>query len=326
MLLLYLLNAEIKMPAETDPGLTSPPATTDPALQAETVVMFDPERGVDAVASGVQTPPVTESTPIRLASFEDPEVEAILNSTEPGSPTPEHAEPESTTPNRLVGTMGDKRLIGTLGTVGISKEVEATAETKTPSRMEKIFAPVKPQGAKEADYDFLISDDYDPSKVDVEDAAVRLEGREKIDDYTRNAAKHTLDSLLNRDGFIKDVIGEFAARDQINPKDTLGLVDYIRENVDVRMELGRAFLRRIEVLAEDGQLGDRITKKQKVSDYPGYPRDITMSSQEYSALLALSLIDGTFDNRNETNDTTYDQNGKIIRGQHRDAAFKALFG
>lgn len=206
-------------------------------------------------------------------------------------------------------------------------EAEVTSEEAGVAHLEEIFAPVETaaddiDGAAIAR---MTDPSFDPSQYTAQTGAVRVEGRARVDDWTRGGAANHLDSVLQRDTDVRNILLVAAQKDGVNPTDTVGLVDYIRENAAVRMKLGKLFLTRVDRLAVAGQVGDRIINNdEKSPPYPGYKQK--MSARQYAALLAVSMLDGTFDNRKEKpgEDIQMDAAGKVIRAQHRDAAYKVL--
>jgi len=93
-------------------------------------------------------------------------------------------------------------------------------------------------------------------------------------------------------------------------------------NDELRFTLGEYFLQKAHAAVVDGIMPKRVAddSNNKTPGHGGYSSS-SMSSSEYSSLLALSMIDGTFSNVSAESDSIdRDDNGEIIRGQHRGAA------
>jgi len=197
-------------------------------------------------------------------------------------------------------------------------------ESRLNQRQQLVFAPFEkaaPTEVNETDYDKLFTNDYDATNNSVESAATRtpnkLGSREPSAEYEEVSA-----GVLNNvaDITIKKIIAHHSPA----AKSSLDLVKTVQNNAALRYDLATYFLGKIERLVDE--MPDRIkANKQKKTDFAGYG-DQAMTSREYATLLAISMLDGSFkpdagatDDRIVTN-----EQGKVIRGQHRDAAYTLL--
>lgn len=93
----------------------------------------------------------------------------------------------------------------------------------------------------------------------------------------------------------------------------------VRGNDDLRTELGLYLLSKFDDFETELHMPERVANNStKNTSHRGYERDLT--SREYAALLAVSMLDGTFDPGRATHDPIELEDGQAIRGQHRYAA------
>jgi hypothetical protein len=98
------------------------------------------------------------------------------------------------------------------------------------------------------------------------------------------------------------------------------MAEVLRENNELRVELGAYLLTKLDTLQH---LPSRFYGQQlKNPNEGGYEGNMT--SQEYAALLAVSMLDGTFKTERTRHDPIEMQYGEVIRGQHRYAALRLL--
>ncbi len=96
--------------------------------------------------------------------------------------------------------------------------------------------------------------------------------------------------------------------------------ELIRENNELRVELGEYILRK---LSSSIALPDRVWRNgQKRINYTGYDYP-NVSSHEAVALVALSMLDGTF-KRTPHDPVEADERGNVVCGQHRWTAANIL--
>lgn len=99
----------------------------------------------------------------------------------------------------------------------------------------------------------------------------------------------------------------------------------LRSNNELRVQLGAYFLEKMEHM---DRLPERVwqnaSNNMKNPNFPGYS-DISMTSREYAAVLALSMLDGTFKAGRSPHDKIgINQYSEVIHGQHRYAAHQVL--
>src|SRR5487761_1570224 len=87
----------------------------------------------------------------------------------------------------------------------------------------------------------------------------------------------------------------------------------------------RYLLGKTDRYANAGVMPDRVVRNTgKSPDKGGYPIS-SMTSREYAALLALAMLDGTFNDRKvSSTDSIKEANGQVAQGQHRSAALRVL--
>lgn len=209
--------------------------------------------------------------------------------------------------------------------------------TKDEKHKRELFAPLpyfqvpdKPKGVAEdsglPSYDYLFADEptYQLLKPNVD----RFGNKERQwlpTDTTRNAAKDRLIKAARQDQGLSEIIRGQAGEFDIS--DPLKVVDAIRLKPDLRLKVGTHLFGKMNSLANiDGVMPDRIARDtEKRPDKGGYQR-AKFTSREYATLLALAMIDGTFDDNAVTSQDSIAKNsrGEIAAGEHQYAAQKVL--
>lgn len=145
---------------------------------------------------------------------------------------------------------------------------------------------------------------------------------------TQESLSDALDAYISTDDNIKQVVNKYAkdGHQMLN----LDVAKTLRENNQLRYELGTYLL---HLLSQEEaryylQERHRSETERKRPNIAGY--DEPMSSKEYSVLLALSMLDGTFKHSYKDNRpvdkiylSKYDS-GRVEAGQHRWVAFHLL--
>ena len=203
------------------------------------------------------------------------------------------------------------------------QETHEDQEKQPLSRVEIIFAPVvaEKRKNKEIDLDHLFDPNYDPSKISVEDAAVRdPEGRQRVTEESMLSAVQSLNLAKLADDHISRIIAEH------NPTNVRGveLVEKLRTDPELRIHLGKYLMSKFDEYRF--AMGDRVQRDtQKKPNYKGYEHLGPMKSSEYVPLLALSMLDGTFIDAQEDYEQVKDD-GTVTNGEHRQAARLVLTG
>jgi hypothetical protein len=196
------------------------------------------------------------------------------------------------------------------------QSVEDERERTVNDRLEIIFAPTDTANTTIVDYDALFSDK--PSEGSVEAAAVRPTSL-PVTDKTRAVAEGRLADACSKDSQLKSMLDGYSAT-----KGLVGineLTDAIRTDKSLRLEIGKYLLDKIQLRIYE--MPDRIARNtEKNPNAPGYSHISGLRSQEYTARLALAMIDGTFDDERAGSDvvTISSASGKAELGQHRAGA------
>lgn len=143
-----------------------------------------------------------------------------------------------------------------------------------------------------------------------------------VTEENRENALGTLQESMKATPEIREVLALF----NIQP-DSMDAVDAIRENPEVRFEVAKILVQKLDRLADDphNDLGWRITQNSpnnlKVNPQTGK----RMLSRLYAVDMALKMIDGEFSSKHEgTDPIDRDESGKVAIGQHRHAASSTL--
>lgn len=147
------------------------------------------------------------------------------------------------------------------------------------------------------------------------------QGRDRFGNDRDGRLKTTEQSLQDAtmayrfaDADVKEIVRNYTTKDAWREEDIAKLV---QENEELRTELGIHLLTKLHEMTH---LPSRFsTSEAKNPNYDGYRR---MTSHEYAAILALSMLDGSF--KASQGDAIESDYGDIIRGQHRWAAYRAL--
>ena len=156
-----------------------------------------------------------------------------------------------------------------------------------------------------------------------------IRGRDKVSIKGFYSSMNWLKGLAGTN--IKSIIDEYASYGVETGFDGFKeTINEIRRNHQLRCQLLEFFGKKLEAIRELSpySLPERVYYDDpgnlKHPNHPGYSDKMT--SSEYAAVLALSMIDGSFDPDSEDDmesDTRKD--GTPICGQHREAAWKILF-
>lgn len=201
-------------------------------------------------------------------------------------------------------------------------------------RLEKIFAPrvaaetaPQPQEDDENEYDFLFEEDeavYEQkrlARIAKDAAASEQKGRlPKVTEQSRDESALKIGEARSWDHKIKEIFDRH--QEKLGPKDRWELADELRTNADLRYDLGSYFLDKIE--DKWHKMPERVRRDtQKNPNHPTYAHLNGLRSREYAALLALSMLDGTF-HEPKHDPIDYDKHGEATLGQHRAAALELL--
>lgn len=210
------------------------------------------------------------------------------------------------------------------------------AEKGHDARLKKIFAPypkLEDVPAKEKDrYDYLFAEDeavYQAGLAKIlENDKKREEALKKVPVVTepsRELSAGYMQSAGTRDPKIAAILQRHMDKNQVS--DYLKLTDLLRTNPEFRYELGSYFMDKLQAKAEDMPHRVRRNTQKTPSHLRTYQhfRDLGVSlhSREYASLLALSMLDGSFEG--DGNDPfTYNAQGQLATGQHRAAAISLI--
>lgn len=177
----------------------------------------------------------------------------------------------------------------------------------------------KDEPVRENYFDHLYDKNYVPSN-NVEDAAVRNPKGVPVSENSFNAAKEVIGSLATNP-FLMQII---------NPEGTLDprvIMNNIRASHLTRCRLFEYLTSSLDRLAvvNPGALADRVLRDSydnlKSPNYLGgdYYKD-RMRSREYAVVLAIAMMDGSFNVDKQSKIITHYRDGKGRCGMHRDSA------
>ncbi len=168
-------------------------------------------------------------------------------------------------------------------------------------------------------YDYLYDPNYVPSN-NVEDAAVRNPKGVPVSEKSFNAAKKAIDNLDTN----------LSLKQIINPEgslDSRAIINGIRSSHLTRCRLFEYLTSSLDRLAvvNPGALADRVLRNPednlKSPNYLGGDYYAgKMRSREYTVVLAIAMMDGSFNVDRQDEVVTHYRGGKERSGMHRDSA------
>ena len=179
--------------------------------------------------------------------------------------------------------------------------------------------PFKNESVRVNYYDYLYDPNYVPSN-NVEDAAVRNPKGVPVSEKSFNAAKEAIDNLATNPSLMQIINPERA----FDPK---AIINGIRSSHLTRCRLFEYLTSSLDRLAvvNPGALADRVLRDSydnlKSPNYLGgnyYAGK--MRSREYTVVLAIAMMDGSFDVGRQDKMVTHYRDGRERSGMHRDSA------
>lgn len=170
-----------------------------------------------------------------------------------------------------------------------------------------------------SNFEYLFDPNYVPSN-NVEDAAVRNPKGLPVSEGSFNAAKGVIDNLVTNSSLIQIIDPERALDPRV-------IMNNIRSSHLTRCRLFEYLASGLDRLAivNPGDLADRVLRNSgdnlKSPNYlgGGYYGG-KMLSREYVVVLAIAMMDGSFDVGRQDEMVTHYRNGEGRSGMHRDSA------
>ncbi len=196
---------------------------------------------------------------------------------------------------------------------------ERVRELTKPLETDVDGMPFEDESVRVNYYDYLYDPNYVPSN-NVEDAAVRNPKGVPVSEKSFNAAEETIDNLATNTSLMQI----------INPERSLDskmIINNIRSSHITRCRLFEYLTSRLDRLAavNPGALADRVLRDSednlKSPNYLGgnyYAGK--MRSREYTVVLAIAMMDGSFDVGRQDEMVTHYRDGRGRSGMHRDSA------
>lgn len=200
---------------------------------------------------------------------------------------------------------------------------ERVRELTKPLETDVDGMPFEDESVRVNYYDYLYDPNYVPSN-NVEDAAVRNPKGVPVSEKSFNAAEETIDNLATNTSLMQI----------INPErslDSKAIINGIRSSHLTRCRLFEYLTSSLDRLAvvNPGALADRVLRDSydnlKSPNYLGgnyYAGK--MRSREYTVVLAIAMMDGSFNVDRQDKTVTHYRGGKERRGMHRDSARSLL--
>lgn len=138
-----------------------------------------------------------------------------------------------------------------------------------------------------------------------------------VNEQTIEEAANRLDAALRQDPSLSAIINRYKSTLRLDQRPDV--VRALRSNRDLRLAVGSHLLARAEALARSNLAPRRIRDNtNKVIGDGGYPVS-RATSREYAAMLALAMLDGTFDQSRviKSDQTLTNLDGTVGNGNHR---------
>ena len=183
--------------------------------------------------------------------------------------------------------------------------------------------PFKDEPVRENYFDHLYDPNYEPPN-DVEAAAVRNPKGVPISENSLNAAEEVINSLATNPFLMQIINPEGALDSEVDSKE---IMNNIRSSHLTRCRLFEYLTSRLNNLAADNPraLAERVLHNSKgnlkIPNHLGgdYYKD-RMRSREYTVVLAIAMMDGSFNVDRQDEVVTHYRDGKGRCGMHRDSA------
>jgi len=168
-------------------------------------------------------------------------------------------------------------------------------------RNELVFKPVGiSSDDNESQFDNLLDSNNDLPENSVEKAAIRETVRTKVTPESKKLAEERIEQAYMSDPGLAEIFNKFSNENGLT--DRSDLTEAMRINKDLRIEVGTYLLDKIDRLFH--QMPERIQDNtEKKPSTEGYNHIPVMTSREYATLLAISMLDGTFDDKRVGGDT-----------------------
>ncbi len=196
------------------------------------------------------------------------------------------------------------------------------AETNDPHKYDYLFSSkddiLSGQGAQHDSRGF---GHYEAPKAETAEDRQRKYYDKYVTEENRGIAQATLAESIKATPQIREIL----AKHDLSPT-SIDAVDAIRENPDVRFEVAKVLVQKLDKLAsESNDMGWRVNDNSpnnlKVDPVTG----ARMKSRLYAVDMALKMIGGEFSERAEGRDSIeYGTDGSVAVGQHRHAARATL--
>ena len=196
-------------------------------------------------------------------------------------------------------------------------------------REELVFKPVESQSVEPDNYDKLFSpvkpdDSPEAIQKSIEKSRVVESIRSKVTPESKLLAEQRLETAIASDPELASIFSKFAGEQGIANRDDL--TEELRTSLGLRLAVGRYLLDKIDKLSSGMPDRIKMNDKDKGANHGGYSHIPRMSSREYASLLAISMLDGTFDDNYKPSDRIeyHPETGEVVLGQHRAAAKKLI--
>jgi hypothetical protein len=181
--------------------------------------------------------------------------------------------------------------------------------------------PFKDEPVRENYFDHLYDPNYEPPN-DVEAAAVRNPKGVPISENSLNAAEEVINSLATNPFLMQIINPEGALDSEVDSKE---IMNNIRSSYLTRCRLFEYLTSRLNDLAvvNPGALADRVLRNSEdnlKAPNGGNYCAVKMRSREYTVMLAIDMMDGSFNVDRQDETVTHYRGGRERSGMHRDSA------
>lgn len=201
--------------------------------------------------------------------------------------------------------------------------VAAEHEKDTYDYLRTLLPPVTRPDKQASSYDYLFGTDEEQERALAELQLTRKEQEQQkyYDRFVTSENKQSSQVALAESLRVNPVLGNIfrdAGIAAISPE----AVDAVRENADVRYEVAKYFVQKLETMVMKDPHGfgwrieDNMLNNLKEDPQTGQK----MMSRDYVVSLVLKMLGGEYSERHADDGFERDQSGRVVLGQHRDAA------
>lgn len=261
-----------------------------------------------------------KAKPLGLNSLSDQTQDELVKKLVPEHTPPGIEKGEREIAPAIVVELGDAALTS----AGVEAPGAVEEREKDPfDYLRDLLPPVTRPDKQHATLDHLFGSQEEYERVRAESQLTRGEQEQQkyYDRFVTEENKQASREMLVESLKVNPEIGRVLRETGIDAT-SIGAVDAIRENTDVRYEVAKYFAQKLDdmVLKDPQGFGWRVEDNMPNNLKEDPQTGKKMMSRDYVVSLVLKMFGGEYSERNADNLFDRDESGRVILGQHRDAA------